>query len=139
MIFKNYCIKVASIYFIFEQWISSKFHSHLSNSLWTSSLHSSSFVSVVTFVPVWCWTFFLFPPQRFEQIATLSFFLLQTQQCDINSKGNFSNLKVLQKSNYSKYFTNLRNAVFVWNFMKCQDELEKRQPYCRIFSLTRQT
>lgn len=31
----------------------------------------------------------------------------------LNSKGNYSNLKVISKGNYSKYFKNLRNAVSV--------------------------
>lgn len=35
------------------------------------------------------------------------FFLFQTQQCDVNSKGGYSNLILISKGNYFKYFKNI--------------------------------
>lgn len=44
------------------------------------------------------------------------FILLQTQQYDVNSNSNFTNLKVISKGSYSKCFKNLRKAICVSNY-----------------------
>lgn len=66
----------------------------------------------IFFTPIYVWE--KLNDERFEQI----FIILQTQQCDVNSKGNYSNLKVISKGNYFKYFKNLRNIYMMWCSMK---------------------
>lgn len=57
-----------------------------------------------------CWSSD-FLPQRSEHL-TLPFYSAQTQQCDVHSKGNYLNLKVIPKCSYSKYFKNLQKRCF---------------------------
>lgn len=46
------------------------------------------------------------------------FSLLQTQQCDVNLKGNYSNLKLVSKGNYSNISKTLKRVCCIkilWN------------------------
>lgn len=81
-----------------------------------------------------------FPPFLYSDLRKsrrCNFILLQTSQCDISSTGNNSDLNIIPKGIFSKYFKYLWNAVSVLNIMKCRDKQAIHRPYCRVLILTR--